>query len=186
MDVGVELVARLAGDLLEASAGEQAGELLLHELHALGDLRLLVVLGGVERPLEVVEHGQELADERLRGPRRLHLGLAGDPLSVVVEVGREPAQVVQVLLGATVGVGEIGLDVGVGLRLGATNGVRPLRCTWRCNVGIRPRFVVPLRHERSPVSSTTSASTISSSPASALSAPSPLPAPVVADCWACW
>ena len=191
MHVWVELVARLARDLLETAAGEQPGELLLHQLHALGDLGLLVVLGGVERPLEVVEHGQELADQRLGRPGRMPLRFARHPLSEVVEVGGEAAQVVQVLLGAAAGVGQLGLELAglevgaLGLGLYAASRVGSLSRTVRCNLGIRPRLVLLVGHERSLASSTTSASTISSSPDSA--APSvPFGAPVAAACWACW
>ena len=56
------------------------------------------MLGGVDRPLEVVEHGQELGHDRLRRPLDLGLGVARHALAVVVEVGRDAAQVVQVLV----------------------------------------------------------------------------------------
>ena len=47
----------------------------------------------LERPLEVVEHGQELLDEPLVGARDEALLVARGPLAVVVEVGGEALQV---------------------------------------------------------------------------------------------
>jgi len=58
--VRVEVAAGLGGDLLEAAPAQQVDQLLAHQLHALGHLRLLVVLGRIQRPLEVVENGQQL------------------------------------------------------------------------------------------------------------------------------
>ena len=161
VQVRVELAAGLAGDLLEAAAAQQVDQLLAHQLHALGHLRLLVMLGGVERPLQVVEHGQQLGHQRLGGAGGLGLSVAGDPLAVVVEVGRDAAQVGQVLVGRAPGLLELGLD-----HLGHVRarglGARPRGC------GIGPRAGTVLGHARSPASSTTSASTISSSPSAAV------------------
>ena len=61
----------------------------MDEPDALLELRLLVLGGGLERALEVVEHGQQLVQEPLvRAAGQLDL-LARDALAVVVEVGRE-------------------------------------------------------------------------------------------------
>ena len=51
--------------------------------------------GGLERPLEIVEHRQELLDQPLVGARDQALLVARHPLAVVVELGREPLQVVE-------------------------------------------------------------------------------------------
>ena len=65
-----------------------------------------MVLGRVERPLEVVEHGQELRDEPLGGPGREGLLVADRALAVVVEVGREPLQGGEVLVALGLGRGQ--------------------------------------------------------------------------------
>src|SRR5829696_2764188 len=85
--------------------------------HAVEVARLL---GRGHGQLEVVEHRQQPGHQRLGGgggPGRL---LAQGALAVVVEVGLEPAQVVEVALGLGPGLGQIGRDrvllgVGVGL-----------------------------------------------------------------------
>ena len=96
MDVRVEDAVGL--DLGEPLARERVRELAVHEPDALLELRLLVLLGGRERPLEVVEHGQQLLHEPLVGPRDQALLVARDPLAVVLELGRDPLEVVQVLV----------------------------------------------------------------------------------------
>ena len=55
-------------------------------------------LGGLERPLQVVEHGQELADEPLVRVRDEPLLLAGGALAVVLEVRLHALQEVEVLV----------------------------------------------------------------------------------------
>ena len=85
-------------DLLEPLAAEQVGERPVHERDALLELRLLVLLGRLERPLEVVQDREQVLDEPLRGAGGRQLLVARDPLAVVVELRREPAQVVQVLV----------------------------------------------------------------------------------------
>ena len=105
-------------DLLHALGGEHAGERVLRHADALEHLRLLVVLGGIERALEVVEHRQELGGEPLaRAGVQLCL-LARDALAVVVEVRRDPAQVVHHLLVLALGVLEPREQL-VGVRAGA-------------------------------------------------------------------
>jgi hypothetical protein len=61
----------------------------MDELDAVLELRLLVLLGGLEHPLQVVEDRQELLDDPLAGPRDQALLIARGPLAVVVEVGLE-------------------------------------------------------------------------------------------------
>ena len=87
MDVRVERALGL--DLGEAVPLDEAEQRAVDEPDALLQLRLLVLGGGLERPLEVVEHGQELVQEPLvRAAGQLDL-LARDALAVVVEVGGE-------------------------------------------------------------------------------------------------
>ncbi len=68
----------------------------MDEPDALLELRLLVLLGRLERALEVVEHGQELLHEPLAGPRDQALLVARGPLAVVVEVGLEALERVEI------------------------------------------------------------------------------------------
>ena len=61
----------------------------MDEADTLLELRLLMLGGSLERTLEVVEHGQQLVQQplvRTLGQLRV---LAGRPLAVVVEVGRQ-------------------------------------------------------------------------------------------------
>jgi hypothetical protein len=70
----------------------------MHERDALLQLGLLVLLCGLERPFEVVQDRQQLLDEPLRrvlGPFVLQASLA---LAVVVELGLQPLQPVQVVV----------------------------------------------------------------------------------------
>ena len=108
MDVRVEPAVRL--DLGEALALERGGELAVHEPDALLELRLLVLLGRAKRALEVVEHGQQLLHEPLVGPRDQALLVAQDPLAVVLELGRDPLEVVQVLVALGLERGELLLE----------------------------------------------------------------------------
>src|SRR5262245_42205922 len=85
-------------DLLEALLRERVPEGAVRKGHALLELRLLVLRGCVERPLEVVEDRQQLLDQPLRrmlGPLALQAGFA---LAVVVELRLEPLQPVEVLV----------------------------------------------------------------------------------------
>src|SRR6185437_346598 len=66
----------------------------MDELHAFLELRLLVLLGGAQRALEVVENRDQLGDEPLVRERDVLLPLARRPLLVVLEVGGEPEQAV--------------------------------------------------------------------------------------------
>src|SRR5262245_65872149 len=62
------------------------------------ELRFLMLLGRLERSLEVVHDRQQLLDESLGGPSRESLLLAGGALAVVLELRREPLEFVQVRL----------------------------------------------------------------------------------------
>ena len=96
VDVRVEAAVRL--DLRETLARQSIAQGPLHQTNALFELRLLVLFRGRERALEIVEHGQELLDEPLVGARDQALLIARDPLAVVLELGRDPLEVVQVLV----------------------------------------------------------------------------------------
>ena len=104
--VDVRVEGALGRDLLEALLAQRVRERAVHEANALLELRLLVLVRGHERPLEVVEHGQELLDEPLGGTRDQALLVARGALAVVVELGREALEVVEVLLGLRLGLGE--------------------------------------------------------------------------------
>ena len=102
--VRVERAAVVGRDLLHALRGEHARERVLRHADALEHLRLLVVLCGFERALEVVEHRQELRGKPLACAGVQLCLLARDALAVVVEVRRDPAQVVHHLLVLALGV----------------------------------------------------------------------------------
>ncbi len=70
-----------------------------------------MLLRGVERALEVVEHGQELGDQALAGTQRETLLLAQGALPVVVEVGGQPPEVGEVLVPLRLRVGQTGGEV---------------------------------------------------------------------------
>jgi hypothetical protein len=103
VDVGIEAAVRR--DLLESLAFERRAELASDELDAFLELRLLVLRGRVERPLEIVEDREERLHEPLVRVRDDALALADRPLPVVLEVGREPLEV-----------GEVRVALGLGLR----------------------------------------------------------------------
>ena len=96
MDVRIERAIGL--DLGEPFLAQRSAQRLLDELHALDELRLLVPLGGLERPLEVVEDRQELADEPLVRVRDEPLLLARRALAVVLEVRLDALGEVEVLI----------------------------------------------------------------------------------------
>ena len=87
----------------------------MDELNSLLE-RSLVVLGRrLQCPLQVVEHGQELADEPLVRARDDALLVAGDTLLVVVEVGRHALEVGETLVPLGLQLGNALLDVDRGL-----------------------------------------------------------------------
>jgi hypothetical protein len=65
-----------------------------------------VLLGRLERALEVVQHRQELLHEPLVRTRDQGLLLARGTLAEVVEVGGEPLEVAEVLVPLSLGGGE--------------------------------------------------------------------------------
>jgi hypothetical protein len=94
--VWIELPVRL--DLGKSFLAQQLRELPVHQLDTLLQLRLLVLLRGLERPPEVVEHGEELLDEPLVRTRG-EVGLvARRPLAVVLELRGDALQLVQVFV----------------------------------------------------------------------------------------
>src|SRR5688500_15448509 len=143
----VELLAD-GVERLDALALERRDELCVHHPHAVGKV-LLVVTGGGDRALEVVEHGEQLADQvGLRALTRLR-GLAGRALAVVLELGTRALRELEVLVALALGLGE-------GLLLGSLLALDLLDL-----FGLVGLLDV-VRHYLSP--STTSASTTSSSP----------------------
>src|SRR4051794_38365324 len=90
-------------DLRETLALEHGGQLAMHEAHALFKLRLGMLLSRPERPLEVVHDREQLLDQPLCSTCRKSRLLASGPLLVVLELGREALEVVQVLLGLRLG-----------------------------------------------------------------------------------
>ena len=132
-------------DLLDTLRGEQARERVLRHADALEHLRVLVVLGRVERALEVVEHGQELDDDPLAGAREELRLLSHHALAVVVEVGCDPTQVVEVLVPLPLGVLQPRKQLVLRCRRAS------LRLTWKTTVlgrlfqGRRAKLAVPLQ-----------------------------------------
>ena len=168
---------------------EQAAQRAVHERDALGDVLLVVHLEGVHRTLEVVEHGQQIADQPLARPLGQALLLARDALLVVVELGRHAAHAVEIA-------------VAVGLRLGEPGRVRRSDDVDRLGrpgrrAGLGGRHVVGqgvvlasgvvLRHERVVVSeSTISASSMTSSSGGAPPSAAPPVGPACWFAWVCW
>ena len=89
----------LAGglDLLDAVAGEQARQLAAHHLEA-GDDLVAPVAEGRHGPLQVVHHRQQPAHEFPLGARDDGLAVALGALAVVVELGLQALERVQVLV----------------------------------------------------------------------------------------
>jgi hypothetical protein len=96
VDVRIELA--VGRDLLEALLAEHVSEGARHQRDALLQLGLLVRLRGLERPLEVVEHRQELLHEPLVGARDQALLVTRSPLAVVVELGLDALERVEQLV----------------------------------------------------------------------------------------
>ena len=82
----------------EPLARQQVGERAVDEPDAVGDLRLAVLDRGLDRPLEVVDIGSSCFTSRSRGPRHELLLLARNALAVVVELGLQPLERVEVLV----------------------------------------------------------------------------------------
>ena len=77
----------------------------------------------VERALEIVEHGQERTQDARAGLRRLLLGEPRLALLVVVEVGRQPSQVIEVRVALELELRDP-VQLGLGGRIGAGRGRR--------------------------------------------------------------
>src|SRR5581483_4349034 len=163
VDVRVERAVGL--DLPQAGAGEHVRERTVDEPDAVLELRLLVLLRRDQRPLEVVEHGQELLDERLARACGPGGALARGPLAEVVELGFQPPERVEVL---------------VALAPKLRRGVSPL-LVLRHRLGLG---AFALRHEVGASSSTTSASSITSSSEGSAPLPAPDDAAWAAVAWA--
>ncbi len=84
--VDVRIERAIGRDLGEPFLAQRSTQRLLDELDTFDELRLLVALGSLERPLQVVEDRQELADEPLVRVRDESLLLARRTLAVVLEV----------------------------------------------------------------------------------------------------
>ena len=104
MAVRIEQLARRV-ELGDALALEQRPERAMHQRDAIGDRLVLGRLEGAERTLEVVEHGQEIVEQPLGGPLAELLVLARHALLVVVELGGEPPQLVEVLIAIALAAG---------------------------------------------------------------------------------
>src|SRR4051812_1238649 len=70
----------------------------MHEADTVLELSLLVGSRELERTLEVVEHRYELLHQPLVGARGQLLLVARNPLAVVVELGLQPLQRVEVVV----------------------------------------------------------------------------------------
>ena len=110
---GIELA--VGRDLLEALALERGAQLAGDERDALLELRLLVLAGGDERPLEIVDDREHRLHQPLVGARDQVLLVTRGPLAVVVELGRDPLQLVEVVVALGLDGGEpllqlLGLD----------------------------------------------------------------------------
>ena len=111
------LAGRIEG--LDARAPELLAKLLQHQGDALGE-RLRIGRGRLERALEVVERGQELAGELGLAARQRVGRFLRDPLAVVLEVGPGALGQLQVLVALALRLTElveIALDALRGLAL---------------------------------------------------------------------
>ena len=97
--VDVRVEASVGRDLRRPSRRSASESCAVDEPDALFERRLLVLLRRLERPLEVVEHRQQLLHEPLARARDERSWSRADALAVVVELRCEPVQVVEVRLG---------------------------------------------------------------------------------------
>lgn len=107
VDLGIEGLTE-GRENLEALLGESVEELGVRSPDTFNELALALGLrfdakGGVE----AVEDGEESGDDPLGGPFHCHLLVAQRPLPEVVEIGRHPAQVVEVGAGLGSGTGKL-------------------------------------------------------------------------------
>ncbi len=94
-------------DLPEPLLLERASQRAFDQADTLDEGRLLVPLGGLERPLEVVEHGEKLAHQPLVRMRNQALLIAGCALAVVLVVRLDALEVGEVLVPLRLGFGEM-------------------------------------------------------------------------------
>ena len=106
-------------DLRDAAAGQHARELRAHHVHA-GRQADVVRRQRRDRALEVVDHREQVGDQLPDGRLRQRVAVALAALPVVVEVGLEPLQRVQVLVA-------LGQGAGQGVRAPGLLGLGPLR-----------------------------------------------------------
>jgi hypothetical protein len=101
MDVGVERVAGVGDDFLEAELFQRAAELRLDLLQPVEQRGVvgLVFLDGDESPLEVIEHGQQRGHNALGSEPGQLLFFASDAFAVIVEFGSGAEELVPILLG---------------------------------------------------------------------------------------
>src|SRR5262249_10255014 len=85
----------------EAFLRERLRQRTVNEAHTFLDVAFVR-----DRALEVVEHRHELLDQPLVGARGQLLLVARNPLAVVVELGLQPLQRVEILVALLRGVGE--------------------------------------------------------------------------------
>ena len=109
MDVRVERAVGV--DLHEALAAERVAERPVDEANALLERGLVVLGRRLQRPFQVVEHGQELADEPLVRACDEALLVARDALLVVVEVGGDALEVGETLVPLGLQLGDPLLEV---------------------------------------------------------------------------
>ena len=98
VDVGVEECPGLDRNLLEAVTLERAAQLAGDELQAGDQLALLVLGGGLERATHVVHHRQQGLHDDFGGAQAVLFRVALHALAVVVELGLQAAQVIEVLV----------------------------------------------------------------------------------------
>jgi hypothetical protein len=107
VDVRIECPRGL--DLLETFALERTDQGVFRHPDSLEHLRIVVLLGCVQRALEIVEDGQELLDETFVRTSHDRGLIARDALAEVVEVGGDPLQLIQVLVALGLGLAELDL-----------------------------------------------------------------------------
>ena len=92
----------------ETLAREHAGERAMNQANPVLELELPVLDGRLHRPLEVVEHREQLDDQPLGRPGGEGLLVAGNPLAVVVELGLQTLERVEILVALLGQPGDLG------------------------------------------------------------------------------
>ncbi len=120
---------------VEAVAGERVDELLLDQRDSGGELLAAVLARRLDGAAQVVDHREQRFDDRLGGAQAQILLVAPHALAVVVELGLQTLQVVEVV----VALGErLSETLAGALRTAAGPAAR--RRTLRCRVGDRSRL----------------------------------------------